>query len=82
LSTNFFDFHPSDWITQAEAARIRKVSRQAIAKLVRHGRLRSMSIGGRVFVLRADVESFIPKAAGRPRSPKPDDAIRSASQVA
>jgi len=69
LSTNF-NQDPSnlgDWISQAEASRIHGVSRQAISKLVRAGRLRSKSIGGRVFVSRSEVESFHPLPSGRPR---------------
>ena len=70
MSTNFPEepLVPSDWISQAEAARLRGVSRQAIAKLIRNGRLRSTIIGGRVLVSRADVVSFERRAAGRPKS--------------
>jgi excisionase family DNA binding protein len=70
LSTNFPEepFIPSDWISQAEAAQLRGVSRQAIAKLVRKGRLKSAVVGGHVLVNRADVLSFRPRAAGRPKS--------------
>lgn len=58
---------PADWITQAEAARIRGVSQQAIANLVARGRLRSVLVAGRTFVYRSEVESFValPKT-GRP----------------
>ncbi len=56
---------PSEWISQAEAARLRGVSRQAIAKLVKSGRLRGVKIGGHVLVNRADVQQFVPKRAGR-----------------
>lgn len=59
---------PCDWVSQAEAAQIRGVSRQAISKLVRKGRLKSMVIGGHTLVSRAAVLSFQPRAAGRPRS--------------
>ena len=59
---------PAEWITQAEAARLRKVSRQAIAKLVSSGRLRTVSVGGRSFVSRAEILAFEPSPAGRPRS--------------
>ncbi len=55
-----------EWISQAEAARIKGVSRQAINKLVRNGRLRSMRIGGHVLVHRLDLESFQPQPSGRP----------------
>ena len=64
MSTHFRD--PSDWISQAEAARLRKVSRQAIALLVKKGRLSVLKIGGRVLVRRKEVEEFTPEPAGRP----------------
>jgi excisionase family DNA binding protein len=59
---------PSDWITQAEAARLRHVTRQAIARLVENGRLRTLDIGGRSFVNRAEVLSFEPNPPGRPKA--------------
>jgi len=70
LSTNFAEqpIVPSEWISQAEAAKLRGVSRQAIAKLVRRGRLRSIVVAGRTLVSRADVTSFQARAAGRPPS--------------
>jgi len=58
----------SEWISQAEAARIRGVSRQAIAKLVASGRLKTLDIGGRKFVHRSEVLSFEPNQAGRPKA--------------
>jgi predicted XRE-type DNA-binding protein len=57
-----------DWISQAEAGRIRGVSKQAIAKLVKRQRLAGREIGGRLLVLRSEVEAFIPMPIGRPRS--------------
>jgi excisionase family DNA binding protein len=54
--------------SQAEAAQLRGVSRQAISKLIRKGQLKSMVIGGHTLVSRADVLSFQSCAAGRPRS--------------
>ncbi|HID29779.1 MAG TPA: DNA-binding protein [Desulfobacterales bacterium] len=39
-----------EWLSQADAARLRGVSRQAISKLVQRGRLRTLTIGGHVFV--------------------------------
>jgi excisionase family DNA binding protein len=70
LSTNFQQgsIAPSDWISQAEAAQLRGVSRQAISRLVRRGRLKTLVIGGHTLVSRADVLAFQPRAAGRPRS--------------
>jgi excisionase family DNA binding protein len=55
-----------DLITQAEAARLRGVSRPAIHKLVAKGKLRTVEIGGTVFVYRADVLSYERGAPGRP----------------
>lgn len=70
MSTNFPEgsISPSDWVSQAEAAQLRGVSRQAIAKLVRKGRLRTVIVGGHTLVSRADVLSFRARPAGRPRS--------------
>lgn len=47
-----------DLISQAEAARIRGVSRAAIRDLIRRERLRSISVGGRELVYRSEVEAF------------------------
>ena len=67
LSTKIPSFSPPDWVSQAEAARIRKVSKQAIAKLVQKGRLRHIKVGGHLLVLKRDAQEFQPKPAGRPR---------------
>jgi excisionase family DNA binding protein len=64
---------PSDWISLSEAARLRGVSRQAISKLVKKGRLKSIVIGGHVLVNRIDVEGFEPQEAGRPKTKIKDD---------
>lgn len=61
----------SEWISQAEAARLRGVSRQAIAKLVANDRLATLDVGGRVFVRRQDVLTFEPNPAGRPKNSEP-----------
>ena len=50
---------PGDWISQAEAARIRGVSQQAIVNLIRRGRLTTVNMAGRTVVLRSEVENFI-----------------------
>lgn len=47
-----------DLISQAEAARIRSVTRAAIRDLIRRGRLRSFSVGGRELVYRSEIENF------------------------
>jgi excisionase family DNA binding protein len=70
LSTNLLPnvaFDPEDWISQAEAARLRQVSRQAIAKLVAGGRLQTLRMGGRKLVKKVDVLQFEPLPAGRPK---------------
>ena len=56
-----------DYISQAEAARIRGVSKQAIGDLIKRGRLTAVSVGGRKLVLRSEVQAFVsmPKL-GRP----------------
>jgi hypothetical protein len=69
LSTDFSDpISPADWVSQAEAAHLRRVSRQAISKLVRKGRLKTVTIAGRTLVCRADVLSYQPRGPGRPKS--------------
>jgi excisionase family DNA binding protein len=70
VSTDFPEklVSPSDWISQAQAATLRGVSRQAISNLVRKGRLKSIIIGGHTLVSRAEVVSFRPRSPGRPRS--------------
>ncbi len=55
-----------EWVSQAEAARLRGVSRQAIQKLVSKGKLRTYSIGGRLLVSRADAVANRSDPAGRP----------------
>ena len=55
------------YVSQAEAARIRGVSPQAIADLIRRCRLSTIHVAGRTLVLRSEVEAFIAKAkTGRP----------------
>lgn len=55
----------SDWISQAEAARLRGTTRQAIAKLVKKGRIRTMTVGGYVLVSRTAISEYKPQPAGR-----------------
>lgn len=65
ISTN--QKHSDAYISQAEAARIRGVSRQAIADLVRRGRLARVNVAGRILVLLSEIESFV----DQPRSGRP-----------
>jgi excisionase family DNA binding protein len=66
MSSNFSGNETVEWISQAEAARMRGVSRQAIADLVKRQRLPTLKIGGRLLVRRKDIEQFVAKPAGRP----------------
>ena len=55
-----------DLITQAEAARLRGVSREAIYGLVSRRKLSIVEIGGQKFVKRSEVENYTPEIGGRP----------------
>lgn len=48
----------NELMTQSEAGRLRGVSREAIADLIRRGRLRSVKFCGRALVYRRDVEEL------------------------
>jgi predicted XRE-type DNA-binding protein len=47
-----------DLISQAEAARLRDVSRASISELIKRGRLSTATVGGRVFVRRTEILNF------------------------
>jgi len=55
---------PAQWVSQADAAEIRGVTRQAIARLVKKGRFTILSIGGKILLKRSEVEKFKPKPPG------------------
>ena len=59
-----------DLISQAEAARLRNVSRASINELVKKGRFKTVEIGGQTFLLRSQVESYVPSIGGRPAKKK------------
>lgn len=68
MSTNFnTDPVNEQWVTQAEAARLRGVTRQAIGKLVSRQKLKILEIGGVTFVSKEDVLNFVPDKSGRPK---------------
>jgi excisionase family DNA binding protein len=48
----------NELLTQSEAGRLRGVSREAIADLIRRGRLRSVKFCGRALVYRRDIEEL------------------------
>jgi excisionase family DNA binding protein len=60
----------SDWISQAEAARLRGSTRQAVAKLVKNGRLQTIKVGGHTLVSRNEVLRFKAQPVGRRRTKK------------
>jgi hypothetical protein len=55
----------SDWISQAEAARMRGTSRQAIHRLVIRGRLATLKVGDRRFVSKSQIAKLVAEPAGR-----------------
>jgi hypothetical protein len=55
-----------DLITQSEAAKLREVSPEAIADLIKRGRLSVMEVGGKKFLRRTEVVNFKPLKGGRP----------------
>ena len=57
----------AEWISIAEAGRLRGVTRQAISKLVKQGRFETLNAAGRLLVHRKDVMDFAAKPAGRPK---------------
>jgi predicted DNA-binding protein (UPF0251 family) len=63
------------YISQAEAARIRRVSEQAIADLIRRGRLTTVKVAGRTLVLRSEIESFVVRPKGRPPKGRPPKSV-------
>jgi len=69
---------PGKYISQAEAARVRGVSKQAIANLIRRGRLATIRVAGRTLLLRTEVESFVPQPVGHP--PKKEPRIQKPKQ--
>ncbi len=75
-------FKLEDLISFADAARLRGVSRQSITKLVAKGRFNPVSIGGREFLNRMEVESYKPLKAGRPFRNDPNTAYMSPADAA
>ena len=63
------DASAEDLITQAEAARLRGVTRSAIAYLIGQGRLRTYERFGVTFVSKSEVENYAPLKPGpRPKA--------------
>jgi excisionase family DNA binding protein len=68
---NDSSLNPALWISQSEAAKMRGVSRQAIANLVKKDRFRTLKIGGKTLLHRQDVETYQDKPPGPEPKSKP-----------
>jgi hypothetical protein len=68
-STHFSknDLIAGEWISPAEAARIRGVTRQAMLRLMKKGRFGVLKIADKVFLNRREVKAYKIKPSGRPR---------------
>jgi hypothetical protein len=60
----------NDFITQAEAARLRGVSRAAISDLIKRGKLKVHKKFGLPFLSRREVLNYRPETGGRPSTKK------------
>lgn len=60
----------SQLISQNQAAQLRGCSRQAILHLIKAGKLKTVEIGGHLFLYRDEVAAFIPDVGGRPKGIK------------
>ncbi|HEV7904400.1 MAG TPA: hypothetical protein VGO96_11215 [Pyrinomonadaceae bacterium] len=56
----------NDLISQAEAARLRGVTRAAISDLIKRDRIHAVEVGGRQLVYRSEIVNYKKGAAGRP----------------
>lgn len=67
---------PSDLISQAEAARLRGCSRQAISRLIQRGKIKVYHIAGFQFLSKAEILKYEAKPGGRPKSLESNDKIK------
>jgi predicted DNA-binding protein YlxM (UPF0122 family) len=56
----------ADLISQAEAARLRGVTRAAISDLIKRDKIKSVEVAGRQLVFRSEILDFEPGEPGRP----------------
>jgi hypothetical protein len=68
MSTRFVDV--SQLVSQNQAAEIRGCSRQAILGLIQRGKLKTIEIGGHLFLYKDEVAAFVPDVGGRPKGSK------------
>jgi hypothetical protein len=60
------NFNPENWISIKNAAILRGISRQAMTKLVKKDRFRTITVSDVLFIYKEDVVSFRPVNTGRP----------------
>ena len=58
--------NPDELITRSEAAELRGVSHQTITYMIKMGRVKTVEIRSRMFLIRKDVESYEPGKPGFP----------------
>ena len=77
------DVKPEELVSQVEAARIRGVSKQAIANLISRGRLQTLKVAGRVLLFRSQVESFValPNSGRPPKKTTPTKTTKKALPI-
>jgi excisionase family DNA binding protein len=74
--------NPNEMLTPTQAARLKGVTRQWIAELIKEGKLPSVQIAGRSFVRQQDVLAYKPSPkSGRPPG-KTSAAIKAAAAPA
>jgi excisionase family DNA binding protein len=56
-----------DYMTVAQAAKKRKITRQAIWLLVKRKRIRAVQVGTTWLVHKGDIENYDPHPGGRPK---------------
>ena len=59
--------NPKELVSQATAARMRGVSKQAIEGLIKRGKLTTVVIDDHTFLLKKEVEDYKPSVGGRPK---------------
>lgn len=68
MSTNLLkNFKRDDWLSIAQVADMRGVTRQAISKLIKKGKINHIEIGGHILVHKDELKSYQPGKPGRPK---------------
>lgn len=72
--------NPKELVSQATAARMRGVSKQAIEGLIKRGRLTPVVIDDHTFLFKKEVEDYKPSVGGRPRKKAAKKASKKSSR--